>query len=113
MPPQTKLPNPRWLRRLTTGGSTSKTGKARVVAAVIWMRLERMANVVTAYQSANGTNNGSRSAGTSGGSDGKSKGMSAFFVSRQPWDRCFPSATCAGVIRIIRKAITFLAAGPP
>ena len=44
-----------WIRRLTTAGSTSKTTKAAVASAAIWVRLVRSSNVFTAYQSTNGT----------------------------------------------------------
>ncbi len=44
-----------WIRRLTTAGSTSKTNKAAVASAAIWVRLVRASNSVTAYQSTDGT----------------------------------------------------------
>ena len=44
-----------WIRRLTTAGSASKTTKTAVASAAIWVRLVRASNVVTAYQSTNGS----------------------------------------------------------
>ena len=44
-----------WIRRLSTGGSTSRNTKSAVASAAIWVRLVRAGNVVTAFQSANGT----------------------------------------------------------
>ena len=44
-----------WIRRLTTAGSASKTSKTAVASAAIWVRLVRASNVVTAYQSTDGS----------------------------------------------------------
>ena len=44
-----------WIRRLTTAGSASKSTKTAVASAAIWVRLVRASNVVTAYQSTDGT----------------------------------------------------------
>ena len=44
-----------WIRRLTTAGSASKTAKTAVASAAIWVRLVRASNVVTAYQSTDGS----------------------------------------------------------
>ena len=44
-----------WIRRLTTAGSASKTTKTAVASAAIWVRLVRASNVVTAFQSTDGT----------------------------------------------------------
>lgn len=44
-----------WIRRLTTAGSASKTTKTAVASAAIWVRLVRASNIVTAYQSTDGS----------------------------------------------------------
>ena len=47
--------NYQWLRRLNTAGSIAKTTRPAVVGTKIWVRLVRSLDVVSAYQSTDGT----------------------------------------------------------